>query len=264
MGKKKLETKTETTNIPISETDNNINNIKQTKPKKEPKKKAKTTEEKSLPQEKSETKPSKKEDSIPEINIGLVGHVDHGKTTLTKSLSGKWTDTHSEELKRGITIRLGYANTNLYYYKKSKTYGVKETNKDGEKGDSVRCVSFVDAPGHETLMATMLSGSTIMDGAILLVSANEKCPQPQTREHLMALQISDINNIVIVQNKIDLVSEEEAIKNYEQIKELIKDTKFKDAPIQIIDGDRGENYPIDSEFLDEGCCLFLNTLWLLL
>jgi len=209
--------KSEQTSEPISESE-----IKQTKPKKE--KKAKVKDETKI-----ETK--LKHNSVPEINIGLVGHVDHGKTTLTKSLSGKWTDTHSEELKRGITIRLGYANTNLYFYKKSKTYGVKEFNKDKEQGEVVRCVSFVDAPGHETLMATMLSGSTIMDGAILLVSANEKCPQPQTREHLMALQISDLANIIVVQNKIDLVSEEEALKNYEQIKELLKETKYKDAPI---------------------------------
>ena len=77
----------------------------------------------------------------------------------------------------------------------------------------VRKVSFVDAPGHETLMATMLSGAAIMDGAILIIAANEKCPQPQTEEHLMALNIMGIKNIVIVQNKIDLVSEEQALKN---------------------------------------------------
>ena len=68
-----------------------------------------------------------------------------------------------------------------------------------------RVVSFVDAPGHETLMAVMISGASIMDGALLLVSATETCPQPQTREHLAALEIAGIQNIVVVQNKIDLV-----------------------------------------------------------
>ena len=77
----------------------------------------------------------------------------------------------------------------------------------------LRKVSFVDAPGHESLMATMLSGANVMDGALLLVSANESCPQPQTREHLMALEISQIEKIVVVQNKIDLVTSEKALKN---------------------------------------------------
>src|SRR3989344_4742277 len=128
------------------------------------------------------------------INVGLVGHVDHGKTTLTERLSGKWTDTHSEEIKRGITIRLGYADCSFYYDEKNKSYTVEP---DGNK--FVRKISFIDAPGHETLMATMLSGAAIMDGALLLVAANEKCPQPQTREHLMALEIIGVKNIVIVQ-----------------------------------------------------------------
>ncbi len=161
----------------------------------------------------------------------MIGHVDHGKTTLTEKLSGRWTDTHSEELKRGITIRLGYADAIFYKCKKCKKFGIKSKCKCGSDADKVKTVSFVDAPGHETLMATMLCGATIMDGAILLIAANEECPQPQTREHLMALQIAGIKNIVIVQNKIDLVSEEEAVNNYNNIKKFLKDTDYKDAPI---------------------------------
>ena len=161
--------------------------------------------------------------SIPEVNIGLVGHVDHGKTTLTQALSGEWTDKHSEELKKGITIRLGYAD--VTYYKDSEGLNV-----DGE-GEEVRTVSLVDAPGHETLMANVLSGAAIMDGAILMVSANEECPQPQTHEHLAALEIAGIENIVIVQNKIDLVDEEQARENYRQIKEFIDGSIAEEAPI---------------------------------
>jgi len=171
----------------------------------------------------------------PEVNIGLIGHVDHGKTTLTERLSGKWTDTHSEELKRGITIRLGYADAILRKCKKCKgsnAYSVSEKCPHCDsKTEELRKISLVDAPGHESLMATMLAGATIMDGALLLIAANENCPQPQTREHLMALQIIGVKNLVIIQNKIDLVPEEKAIKNYEQIKALVKDTIYKDAPI---------------------------------
>src|SRR3989338_1723024 len=103
----------------------------------------------------------------PELNIGMVGHVDHGKTTLLEALSGVWADTHSEEIKRGITIRLGYADA--VFYKEGEVYTTKP--KDKSKAKVLRKVSFVDSPGHESLMATMLSGATIMDGALLLISA---------------------------------------------------------------------------------------------
>jgi translation initiation factor 2 subunit 3 len=178
----------------------------------------------------------------PEINIGLVGHVDHGKTTLTEKLSGRWTDTHSEEVKRGITIRLGYADATFRYCKKCKEYTVKEKCEKCKKAtEIVRKVSFVDAPGHESLMATMLSGAMIMDGALLLIAANEPCPQPQTREHLMALEICGIKNLVVVQNKIDLVDEKKAKKNHEQIKEFLKGTAYEKAPIIPVSAQHGVN-----------------------
>lgn len=177
----------------------------------------------------------------PEINIGLVGHVDHGKTTLTERLSGKWTDTHSEEVKRGITIKLGYADTS-FYKDKDGNYTTKEKNAiTKEKNEFVRKISLVDAPGHESLMATMLAGATLMDGAILMVAANEQCPQPQTREHLMALELSSIKNIVIAQNKIDILSDEKIKKNYNQIKEFLKGTAYENAPIIPISAQHGVN-----------------------
>ncbi len=170
--------------------------------------------------------------SQPELNLALVGHVDHGKTTLTERLSGKWIDTHSEELKKGITIRLGYADFTISRCQNCSTLTTKEKcAKCNGPAQVLRKISLVDAPGHESLMATMLSGAAIVDGALLLVAANEKCPQPQTKEHLMALQITGIKKVIIVQNKIDLVSHEEAMANYEQIKHFLSSTDFKDAPI---------------------------------
>jgi translation initiation factor 2 subunit 3 len=171
----------------------------------------------------------------PEVNIGMIGHVDHGKTTLTQRLTGKWTDEHSEELKRGISIRLGYADAAFYKCSTCDEPSCYTTQKICPnckgKTELLRVVSFVDAPGHETLMATMLSGAAIMDGAVLVIAANEVCPQPQTREHLMALEIIGAKRIIIVQNKIDLVSEGDAITNYEQIVKFVKGTCAEGAPI---------------------------------
>jgi translation initiation factor 2 subunit 3 len=171
----------------------------------------------------------------PEVNIGMIGHVDHGKTTLTQRLTGKWTDEHSEELKRGISIRLGYADAAFYKCSSCDDPACYSTQKICPnckgKTELLRVVSFVDAPGHETLMATMLSGAALMDGAVLVIAANEVCPQPQTREHLMALEIIGAKRIIIVQNKIDLVSEEDAVTNYEQIVKFVKGTCAEGAPI---------------------------------
>jgi translation initiation factor 2 subunit 3 len=169
---------------------------------------------------------------IPELNVGVVGHIDHGKTTLLGRLTGKFTDTHSEELKRGITIKLGYADITI------------SKDKDGfnteGKGDAQKYISFIDAPGHEMLMATMLSGAAIIDSAILVVSANEGI-KPQTREHFTALQAKRIKNIIIVQNKIDLVTKEQALENYKKIKEFVKGTIAENSPIIPISAQQGVN-----------------------
>ncbi len=178
------------------------------------------------------------------MNIGLVGHVDHGKTTLVQALSGEWTDQHSEEMKRGISIRLGYADATFRYCSSEEPpacYTVEETCPDGSESEVLRTVSFVDAPGHETLMATMLSGAALMDGAVLVISATEAVPQPQTEEHLMALDIIGIENIVIAQNKVDLVSRDRIEENYEQIQRFVEGTVAEGAPIVPISAQQEVN-----------------------
>lgn len=181
----------------------------------------------------------------PEMNIGMIGHVDHGKTTLTQALSGVWTDRHSEEIKRGISIRLGYADVTFRKCPKCpepEAYTTeKKCKKCGTKAKDVRKVSFVDSPGHETLMATMLSGAAIMDGAILVIAANEPCPQPQTKEHLMALDIIGVTNIIIIQNKIDLVEKERALEHYKEIKDFIKGTVAENSPILPLSAQHNTN-----------------------
>jgi translation initiation factor 2 subunit 3 len=233
------------------------------KPKKEPKSKPKPKPKKapkSSPKPKAKPKSKEKAKPIPkdhiaklkelikqqaECNIGLVGHVDHGKTSLVKALTGDWTDRHSEEQERGISIKLGYSNATILYCPDCDEYITYHMAEQGRtknqprytcpdcKGplEFKRNISFVDAPGHEILMATMLSGASLMDGACLLIAADEKCPQPQTREHLAALNIAGIERVIIIQNKIDAVSKEHAIENYNEIKQFIKGTVAENAPI---------------------------------
>ncbi len=159
-------------------------------------------------------------EKLESLNVGVFGHIDHGKTTLVYKLTGKFTDTHSEELKRGITIKLGYADCIVY----------QDDKLNIKKGKPLRYLSFVDAPGHEMLMATMLSGAAIIDVAILVIAANEGI-KPQTREHFQALRAKNIKNFIIVQNKIDLVTREKALENYKAITALVKGTEAETAKI---------------------------------
>jgi len=174
---------------------------------------------------------SAEEQALPEITIGMAGHVDHGKTTLTYALTGKWTMLHSEEIKRGITIKLGYADFEVRQCQQGELRVEKICPVHGGETKLIRKISILDAPGHETLMAVMLSGAAIVDGAILVISATEPVPQPQTAEHLFALKVLGVQNIIIAQNKVDLVTKEKALENYAQIKEFVKSVLGREVPI---------------------------------
>ena len=181
----------------------------------------------------------------PCVNIGTAGHVDHGKTTLIQSLTGVWTSVHSQELKRGITIRVGYSDAAFYKCPSCEpplgySTSTKCPNCGGESELS-RVVSFVDSPGHESLMANMLSGAALMDGALLVVGANQKVPQLQTEEHLLALQTLGIKQIVVVQNKVDLLSYKEALTNYSDIAKFLKGTSISKSPIIPVSAQSGLN-----------------------
>jgi translation initiation factor 2 subunit 3 len=148
---------------------------------------------------------------------------------------------HSEEVKRGITIKLGYADADIRKCPKGHFTPEKKCSLHLVDTELIRKISFVDAPGHETLMAVMLSGAAIMDGALLVISAAEQVPQPQTAEHLMALKILGITNIIIAQNKLDLVSKEKALENYKQIQAFVKETLGKEVPIIPVSAQRNVN-----------------------
>jgi len=176
------------------------------------------------------------------INIGTIGHVAHGKSTVVRAISGVTTIRWKKELERNITIRLGYANAKIYKcpncpapqcYLSRNSEMVNELLCNYCKTPMVltRHISFVDCPGHDVLMATMLNGTAVMDAALLLIAANEPCPQPQTSEHLAAVEIMNLKHIIILQNKIDLVRQEEALEQYGTILKYTSTTAARGSPI---------------------------------
>ena len=156
-------------------------------------------------------------------------------TSLVQAITGVWASAHSEELKRGITIKVGYADAAFYECPDTPPPEAYSTSPVcpvcGKPTNFLRAVSFVDSPGHESLMTNMLAGAALMDGVILVITANEPVPMPQTREHMLALQMLGMKKMVVVQNKIDRVDADGARKNYEAIKQFLSNTVGADAPV---------------------------------
>jgi translation initiation factor 2 subunit 3 len=191
----------------------------------------------------------------PEINIGTLGHVDNGKSTLVQALTGVWTARHSEELRRGITIKIGYADAFIYKCPRCHAPNNYTTQTRcpncGSETKFVRAVSFVDCPGHHSLMVTMLSGSALMDGALFVLASSAKCPQAQDREHLLAAESVGIKNLIIVQNKIDVVTRERAVENHKEIRSFIKGTIAETASIIPISAQHGTNIDVLLKEIEE-------------
>lgn len=151
------------------------------------------------------------------IIIGTAGHIDHGKTTLIKALTGRDTDRWEEEKRRGITIDLGFTYFDL---------------PDGNQA------GIIDVPGHEKFIKNMLAGVIGMDLVLLVIAADEGI-MPQTTEHLNILNLLGVKNGVVVLTKYDLIDEDwlELVK--EDIKEALKDTFLEDAPMVEVSSKTG-------------------------
>eukprot|EP01027_Heterolobosea_sp_BB2_P003784 GEZU01005718.1.p1 GENE.GEZU01005718.1~~GEZU01005718.1.p1 ORF type:complete len:514 (+),score=132.28 GEZU01005718.1:117-1544(+) len=198
------------------------------------------------------------------INIGTIGHVAHGKSTVVKAISGVRTIRFKTEMVRNITIKLGYANAKIYKCTNpdcprpacyaafgSNTEDTPPCQREGCNGTMQlqRHVSFVDCPGHDILMATMLNGAAVMDAALLLIAGNEPCPQPQTSEHLAAVEIMKLKHIIILQNKIDLVKESQALAQYEDIRRFIQGTVAEGSPVIPISAQLKYNIDVVCEYI---------------
>lgn len=155
--------------------------------------------------------------------IGTAGHIDHGKTTLVRALTGVDTDRLPEEKRRGITIELGYAYLPVAA--------------DADEPEQV--IGFVDVPGHEKFVPTMLAGASGVDFALLVVAADDG-PMPQTREHLQILQLLGLTHGAVALTKADRASPERIAEVSVEIRTLLAPTALVDAPIfpvSAIEGD---------------------------
>ncbi|MCW1294087.1 MAG: translation initiation factor IF-2 subunit gamma [Candidatus Parvarchaeota archaeon] len=169
---------------------------------------------------------------VEDIIVDLVGNFADGKTTLVKALTNESALRHSEEKKRGITIRLGYAHFKLFKCNSCGKFSRFERCEFcGGSTELFRRVSIIDSPGHRMLMTTMLSGIGLADGAIMVISAINPCPQPQTEEHMEAINLLGIKNLVVAQTKVDLAGESKAKENYNQIRAFLEKNGFSNTNI---------------------------------
>ncbi len=167
--------------------------------------------------------------SVGHIIIGTAGHIDHGKTTLIKALTGVDADRLKEEKKRGITIELGFAHFSL---PSGKTAGI------------------IDVPGHERFIKNMLAGALGID-IVLLVIASDEGFMPQTQEHLDILSLLEIKKGIIVLTKIDLVNKDWLNLVKEEVRERIKGTFIEDAPMVCVSATEGEGLKKLIQIVDE-------------
>jgi translation initiation factor 2 subunit 3 len=187
------------------------------------------------------------------LNVGTLGHIDHGKTSLTRAITNTWTDRHSESIKRNMTIKLGYADAIIKKCddcKGAAAYTTQDKCIDCEGSPKpLMRISLLDAPGHETLMATAIAGSSVIDAILFVIAANEPCPMQQTKEHLMIINILGIKNVIVVQTKIDIVGKEKAIAHEKQIRAFIKGSIIENAPIIPVMPNLGINVDVILEMI---------------
>jgi translation initiation factor 2 subunit 3 len=164
--------------------------------------------------------------------VGTLGHVSEGKSTLVRALTGVKTQRHTKEQERNITIHLGYANCKIWQNTETGALHAGAAPPTAGGWQLTAHISWVDCPGHEAYLATMLGGASVMDSAVLIIAANQEViPQPQTLEHMLAAELMGLDRMAILQNKLDLLSREDAEKKYDAIQAFVVDTVAAAAPI---------------------------------
>ena len=164
-----------------------------------------------------------------QIILGTAGHIDHGKTSLIKAVTGTDTDRLKEEKERGITIELGFASLDL---------------------PSGQHLGIVDVPGHEKFVKNMVAGATGIDIVVMVIAADEGV-MPQTREHMEICTLLGVQHGMVVLTKIDMVDDEWLDLVQEDVREFIQGTFLEDAPILTLSSVTGQGIPEFIEHLDE-------------
>ncbi|AYV84909.1 MAG: eukaryotic translation initiation factor 2 gamma subunit [Hyperionvirus sp.] len=196
----------------------------------------------------------------PILNIGMIGHVSHGKSSIVKSLTGISTQKHSSEKQKNITIKLGYANVKLYQCPKClppKSYQTAPSDIYKKKCSFCETdmillshISFVDCPGHVRFMSTMIGGTCIMDTTMLVVAIDDNTlPAPQAKEHLNAITLGGIKNSIICLNKFDLVKKDIGLRNIKILQAALKGTIAADSPMVPISATVNINIDVLCEYL---------------
>ena len=170
---------------------------------------------------------AKFERSKPHVNIGTIGHVDHGKTTLTAAISKVLSD-------RGLAEKVDFENIDQAPEERER--GITINTAHIEYQTANRHYAHVDCPGHADYVKNMITGAAQMDGAILVVSAADG-PMPQTREHILLARQVGVPYIVVFLNKVDMVDDEELLELVEmEVRELLTEYSFPGDDIPIIKG----------------------------
>ena len=191
----------------------------------------------------------------PILNIGIIGHVSHGKTTLIQRLTNVDTKKYKKELETNKTLKLGY--TNAYITKclcnENETY-INQKCKNLNGNCTTKLISIVDCPGHHVLMNTMLCGTSIMDTSIVMIAANEQCPQPQTIDHLMAITINEqqnnfFENSLVILNKCDLIDKNLVLTRFDEVKDFIKGSIIENCNIIPTSAQKNINLEYVSEWM---------------
>lgn len=196
----------------------------------------------------------------PDINIGFLGHVANGKTTIVKALTGKNTSVYTLEKKENKTIKLGYSNVKIYCCNICPSPGnYKSTSSEVFEMECTKChnmmtlerhLSIVDCPGHNTLIATMLNGTAIMDSTILVEAAtNNNIPEIQTEEHLKVAEMMELHNSFVCMNKVDIKDRGTVREQLTKLRGFLDETDYKDSRILPLSATLGSNMDILCEFI---------------